>query len=158
VELLAAATETVTPIVSALAWAQEPSLLAQIHPAAERSSLRRAAPGKISGTVAKLRRLLFRLPLRLATARHTVSWRFDFRWPSSWSELEQEQGPAAATERGSQSEAGRELTWEQLSQLQSQAALGIGLKTEARSRHSFFPPISRPAIARRIASLRFQRA
>jgi hypothetical protein len=75
VELLAAATETVNPIVSARAKAQELSLalLAQIRPAAERSSLRRAGPGKLSGTVAKLRRLLSQPPLRLATARHTVS-------------------------------------------------------------------------------------
>jgi hypothetical protein len=71
-ELLAAATETVNPIVSARAKAQE-LLLAQIRPAAERSSLRQAGPGKLSGTVAKLRRLLSQPPLRLATARHTVS-------------------------------------------------------------------------------------
>jgi hypothetical protein len=56
----------------------------------------------------------------------------------------EEKRPAAATERGSQSEARRELTWERLSQLQNQAALGFGLKTEARSRHSLFPPIPRP--------------
>jgi len=75
VELLAAATETVNPIVSARAKAQELSLalLAQIRLAAERSSLRQAGPGKLSGTVAKLRRLLSQPPLRLATARHTVS-------------------------------------------------------------------------------------
>jgi hypothetical protein len=48
-------------------------LLAQIRLAAERSSLRQAGPGKLSGTVAKLRRLLSQPPLRLATARHTVS-------------------------------------------------------------------------------------
>jgi hypothetical protein len=74
-ELLAAATEIVNPIVSARAKAQELSLtlLAQIRPAAERSSLTQAAPGKLSGTVAKLRRLLSQPPLRLATARHTVS-------------------------------------------------------------------------------------
>ena len=71
-ELLAAATETVNPIVSARAKAQE-LLLAQIRPAAERSSLRQAGPGKLSGTVAKLRHLLSQPPLRLATARHTVS-------------------------------------------------------------------------------------
>jgi len=67
VELLAAATETENPIVSARAKAQEPvlALLAQIRPAAERLSLRRAARGKISGTVAKLRRLLSQPPLRL---------------------------------------------------------------------------------------------
>ena len=75
VELLAAATETVNPIVSARAKAQELSLalLAQIRPAAERLSLRQAGLGKLSGTVAKLRRLLSQPPLRLATARHTVS-------------------------------------------------------------------------------------
>jgi hypothetical protein len=73
VELLAAATETVNPIVSARAKAQELALLAQIRPAAERSSLTQAGPGKLSGTVAKLRRLLSQPPLRLATARHTVS-------------------------------------------------------------------------------------
>jgi hypothetical protein len=75
VELLAAATERVNPIVSARAKTQELALalLAQIRSAAERLSLRRAAPGKISGTVAKLRRLLSQPPLRLATARHTVS-------------------------------------------------------------------------------------
>jgi hypothetical protein len=55
----------VNPIASAL--------LAQIRPVGERLSSRRAAPGKISGIVASLRRLLFQPPLRLATARHTVS-------------------------------------------------------------------------------------
>jgi hypothetical protein len=75
VELLAAATERVNPIVSARAKTQELALalLAQIRPAAERSLLRQAGPGKLSGTVAKLRRLLSQPPLRLATARHTVS-------------------------------------------------------------------------------------
>jgi hypothetical protein len=75
VELLAAATERVNPIVSARAKAQELSLvlLAQIRPAAERSSLRQAGPGKLSGTVVKFRRLLSQPPLRLATARRTVS-------------------------------------------------------------------------------------
>ena len=75
VELLAAATETVNPIVSARAKTQELALalLAQIRPAVERSLLRQAGLGKLSGTVAKLRRLLFQPPLRLATARHTVS-------------------------------------------------------------------------------------
>jgi len=58
VELLAAATERVNPIVSARAKAQELSLalLAQIRLASERSSLRQAGPGKLSGTVAKLRK------------------------------------------------------------------------------------------------------
>ena len=73
VELLAAATERVNPIVSARAKTQELALLAQIRPAAERSSLRQAGPGKLLGTVAKLRLLLSQPPLRLATARHTVS-------------------------------------------------------------------------------------
>jgi hypothetical protein len=64
VELLAAATERVNPIVSARAKTQElaPALLAQIRPAAERSLLRQAGPGKLSGTVAKLRRLLSQSP------------------------------------------------------------------------------------------------
>ena len=59
VELLALATERENPIVSARAKAQELSLalLAQIPPAAERSSLRQAGLGTLSGTVAKLRRL-----------------------------------------------------------------------------------------------------
>jgi hypothetical protein len=58
-ELLAAATERVNPIVSARAKTQELALalLAQIRPAVESSSLRRAGRGKLSGTVAKLRRL-----------------------------------------------------------------------------------------------------
>jgi hypothetical protein len=73
VELLAAAMETVNPIASALASVQEPALLAQIPPAAERLSSRRAAPGKISGIVTRLRRLLSYRPLRLASARHIVS-------------------------------------------------------------------------------------
>jgi hypothetical protein len=73
VELLAAATETVNPVVSVRAQELSLALLAQIRPAAERSLLKQAAPGKISGTVAKLRRLLSQPPLRLATARHTVS-------------------------------------------------------------------------------------
>ena len=73
VKLLAAATEGVNPVASALASVQEPALLAQIPPAAERLSSRRAALGKISGILASLRRLLFQPPLRLATARHTVS-------------------------------------------------------------------------------------
>ena len=76
-ELLAAAMETVNPVVSSLAKAQvrAPALVQreQTRPAAERSSLRRAGFGKLSGTAAKLHRLLFQLPLRLATARHTVS-------------------------------------------------------------------------------------
>ena len=75
VELLAAATERVNPIVSARVKTQELALalLAQIRPAAERSLLRQAGPGNLSGTVAKLRRLLSQPPLRLATARRTVS-------------------------------------------------------------------------------------
>jgi hypothetical protein len=71
--LLAVATETVNPIALAMAKAQQPALPVQIRLAAERSLLRRTAPGKISGIVARLRRLLFQPPLRLATARHTAS-------------------------------------------------------------------------------------
>ena len=75
-ELLAAATETVNPIAPVLAKAREPVpglALAQIRPAAERSSSRRAALDKILGTVAELCRPLFQPPSRPATARHTVS-------------------------------------------------------------------------------------
>ena len=75
VELLAAATERVNPVVSARTKTQELALLAQIRPAAERLPSRRAAPGKISGIVARLRRLVQR-PLPVATARHTVSRRW----------------------------------------------------------------------------------
>jgi hypothetical protein len=42
----------------------------------ERSSLKRAAPGRLSGTAAKLRRLFPPPLLRLATAPHIVSSRF----------------------------------------------------------------------------------
>ena len=75
VELLAVATGIVNRIVSARAKVREPALVlpGQIRPAAERSLLRQAGPGKLSGTVAKLRRLLSQPPLPIATVRHTVS-------------------------------------------------------------------------------------
>jgi hypothetical protein len=63
VELLVAAMETENPIVSARLKARKPALVpGQIRPAAERSLLRQAGPGKLSGTVAKLRRLLSQPP------------------------------------------------------------------------------------------------
>ena len=74
-ELLAAATESVNPIASVLEKVQEPrlALRGQSRPKTERSSLRRAAPDKLSGTAATSRRQLSQRPLRLATARRTVS-------------------------------------------------------------------------------------
>jgi hypothetical protein len=140
------------PIASAQEKAQEPALVRpERSRLGERSSLMRVAPGRLSGTAAKLRRLLFRPLLRLATAPHIVSSRFGFYRSSSRSELVEEM-PVAATERGSQFEVGRQLAWERLSQPQNPAAFGIGLGTEARSRRSSFLLLSRPAIARYIAS------
>jgi hypothetical protein len=126
VELLAAATETVNPISAAL----EPALQTQIRPAAERLSSRRAAPGKISGIVARLRRLVQR-PLPVATARHTVSRRW---FPVAVAVVAAGAGEeAGATERGSQSEAGRELARERLSEVQN---FGMGLELRPASRRS----------------------
>jgi hypothetical protein len=73
-ERLAAATETVNPIASAPEKAQEPALVRPDRSRlGERLSLMRAAPGRLSGTAAKLRRLLFPLLLRLATAPR-IGW------------------------------------------------------------------------------------
>jgi hypothetical protein len=158
VERLAAATETKNPIVSPLVqeWVLVQPEPEQTRLASERLSLRRAAPDRLLETAATLRRLLFQRPLRLAIARHTVSWRFDFRRPLRWSEP----GPerlAFATGTRSLFEAGSKPAWDWLLQLQNRAALGIVPGTEAMSLHSSFPTISRLAIADRIASWRFQR-
>jgi hypothetical protein len=58
----------------------------------------------------------------------------------------------AATGIGSQFEIGRQQASGPRSQLQDRAAFGIGRGIEARSRRSSFLLLSRPAIARRIAS------
>jgi hypothetical protein len=111
-ERLAATTETMNPI----ALAQEPALVRpERSRLGERLSLMRIAPGRLSGTAAKLRRLLFRPLLRLATAPHIVSSRFGFRRSSRWSEPVEEM-PVAAKEIGSQFEVGRQQAWERLSQ------------------------------------------
>jgi hypothetical protein len=109
--------ETMNPIALALALAlakgREPTLVQpepeQTRLAEKRSSLRQAGSGKLSGTAATLPRLLFPPPLRLATAPHIASSRFGFRWSCRCSHLRQEQRPAAATEIGSQFEAGSSL-------------------------------------------------
>jgi hypothetical protein len=95
------------PIASTPEKALEPAL-ARLERSrlGERLSLMRADPGRLSGTAAKLRRLLFRPLLRLATAPHIVSSRVDFRRSLRWSELVKEM-PVAATEIGSQFEVGR---------------------------------------------------
>jgi hypothetical protein len=63
------------------ARAKELALLAQIRPAAERSSLRQAGPGKLSGTAAKFRRSLFPplsgLPLFAALFHYALGVRRD---------------------------------------------------------------------------------
>jgi hypothetical protein len=103
--------------VNPIASAQEPALVQpeQTRLATERLSLMRAARGRFSGTAAKLRRPLFRLLLRLATAPRIVSSRFGFRRSSRWSGLAEEM-PVAAKEIGSQFEAGRQQAWERLFQ------------------------------------------
>jgi hypothetical protein len=140
-ERLAAATETMNPIAMAMALqkAQGPApvLPEQIRLASVRLSLTRGAPGKLSGTAAKLRRLLCQLLLPPATLRRIVSSRFYFRRSSRWSELVQEM-PVAATEIKSQFEVGWRLAWERLPQHRNRVASGIGLGTEARSRRSLF--------------------
>jgi hypothetical protein len=120
------------PIASAPEKAQEPVLVPpERSRLGERLSLMRAVPGRLSGTAAKLRRLLFPLLLRLATVPRIVSSRFGFRQSSRGSEPVEEM-PVAATETGSQFEVGRQPAWERLSQLQNRAAFGIGLETSAR--------------------------
>jgi hypothetical protein len=115
-ERLAAATEIMNPIASTPEKALEPAL-ARLERSrlGERLSLMRADPGRLSGTAAKLRRLLFRPLLRLATAPHIVSSRFGFRRSSRWSEPVEEM-PVAAKEIGSQFEVRRQQAWERLSQ------------------------------------------
>ena len=74
-EQRAAATETVNPIVSALAKTQEPTLVQpeQIRLAAKCSSLTQAVPDTLSGTAAKSRRSSYQLLLPTATARRIAS-------------------------------------------------------------------------------------
>jgi hypothetical protein len=140
------------PIALAPETAQEPALVRpERGRLGERLSLMRAAPGRLSGTAAKLRPLLFPLLLRLAIVPRIVSSRFGFRRSSRWSELVEEM-PVVATEIESQFEVGRQQAWERLSPPQNRAAFGIGLGTAARSRRSSFLLLSRPAIARRITS------
>jgi hypothetical protein len=151
-ELLAAARETVTPIALALETAPDPRLApGQSRPAVERSSLRRAAHGKLSGTVAKSRRWLSQPPLQTATARRTVSCHPGWLPVPGWL-------PAVATGRGNRSEAGRVSAQERLLRVRNRAALGIRLGTEATSRHSLCRRLWQTATVRRTASSRFRRA